>query len=69
MKIKMNKLKNSLGKTRVVKKFLFLPKILDDELIWLEKVKIIQQVCEINIGSNTEYEKYKYRWRDMKWKN
>lgn len=60
-------LKQSVGRTRVVEKFLFFPKLLDNEIRWLERSKILQMVLAHDVGGSMEWGKYKYKWVDIEW--
>lgn len=47
------------GDTRIITKFLWFPTIIDEELRWMERVKILQQYRVLL------YDK----WRNYKWMN
>lgn len=63
-------LKYQVGNVRTIKKFLWLPKILDEELRWLEWVNIKQTFSEIEIDSDPRtpyYERFDYAWTNVSW--
>ena len=65
-----NILKYKVGNTRVIKKFLWFPKLLDEELRWLEWANIKQTFSEIEIDNDLSlpyYERYDYVWTDVSW--
>ena len=62
-----DKLLGREGETRIITKFLFFPKKLDNERKWLEKAHILQKVCKVDIGGSMEWGKYKHKWRDWNW--
>jgi len=66
MKKNLNPLKSQEGQKRIVTKFLWFPKVLDGELRWLEKVKILQEVQKVDIGGSGEWGKYKHSWINLK---
>jgi len=45
---------------RVIKRFLFIPRTVDNEKRWLE-FAIIEQICVLNKG--------KWYWKDIEWIN
>lgn len=67
MRREINKLRDDRGKTRVITKFLWFPKILENQFRWLEKAKIIQIVCKVDIGQSEQWGKYRYKWLDIAW--
>lgn len=67
MKYKFKTLENRLGEKRTIEKFLWFPKILNRELRWLEKAKIIQMICQVDDGGSMEWGCYKYKWIDIEW--
>lgn len=49
------------GGTRVITRFLFIPRIIGWELRWLVITKIEQQLIKNSHGN--------YKWEDINWKN
>ena len=69
MRKKLKTLRNKIGKTRIIKKFLWFPTTIGFEWRWLETAKIIQQVTQIDTGGSGEWGVYDYKWLNMRWKN
>jgi hypothetical protein len=59
-------LKEQEGQTRIVRKFLFLPRHFgeDKEWRWLEYADIIEQVYPVDVGGSMIY-KYDWVWIEM----
>lgn len=67
MRKNLNPLKIRLGSKRLVTKFLWFPKIINEELRWLETSTIIQQVINVDVGGSDEWGKHKAMWVDTGW--
>ena len=67
------RLKPDLGKQRVVTKFFWFPTWLPlngvETYRWLETASVMQEVCQIDVGSSMEWGNYAYCWRDISWVN
>jgi len=66
MKIQLRKLKSRLGEQRVIEKFLWLPVQIGDDIRWLERVRIVQEVIEVDVGGSMEWGNYAYKWLNVK---
>ena len=44
VKLQIDPLKEKVGQRRVIKKFLWFPEVWDGQLIWMESVKITQEI-------------------------
>ena len=62
MKLKIYSLKSRLGEMRTIEKFLWFPKVLDGEIRWFEKTKIIQRVCKVQDSISNSYQ-----WINITW--
>jgi hypothetical protein len=60
MRFDRNPLRERVGEKRVIKKFLFVPKTLENQTRWLEWSYICQTV-------DCEFGDSKYRWKDRFW--
>lgn len=58
-----------VGDTRIIQRFLLLPKKINGETRWLEPAIIVQEVVEIDVGGSMEWGKYQKSWRDREWFN
>jgi hypothetical protein len=60
-------LKDREGETRVVRKFLFWPRLLqkDKHWRWLEFANIKEQVLKVDIGGSGEWGTYAWEWREV----
>lgn len=69
-KIPIKPNKDNYNNTRIIKKFLWLPMQLENELRWMEYA-CIQQVVdyEINIHTRSEDKTRVYYWRNLRWMN
>jgi hypothetical protein len=67
MKIFYRKLKSRVGEKRIIKKFLWFPTKINDELRWLEDAEIEQTVRVIDVGGTSEWGSYDYQWCDTRW--
>lgn len=62
-----------LGGKRVITKFLWLPKVINDEVRWLEWASLQQEVVSLRTafyfdnGKREYVTQYKYKWVDRKW--
>ncbi|OME54114.1 hypothetical protein BSK59_16165 [Paenibacillus odorifer] len=62
MRVNLNPLSGGIREVRVVSKFLWFPLVLNEELRWLEKVNILQEIKEVDVGGSMEYGKFKSEW-------
>ena len=65
-------LKDRMGDTRTVEKFLWFPRSLPNaagkwEYRWLERVSIKQIVDTVDVGGSGEWGNYAYCWCDQAW--
>lgn len=65
--MKWNATKPEMGSRRVVRRFLFLPKVLRGEGRWLEFVYIDQIWTSYEEATNYGFFKTRYGWRDLGW--
>ena len=68
MKLKRSRfaLKDRVGETRVVTKFLWWPKSLNTgKWRWMECVNIIEEIHAVDIGGSCEWGKYEYKWCEL----
>jgi hypothetical protein len=55
-------LKDRLGETRTVEKFLWYPRMFSKHWYWLIKAKLEQTIVEMDVGGSMEWSKYSYQW-------
>lgn len=65
MKFKVDRLKDQLGEQRIITKFLLFPKSIGNDIRWLEKATILQEVMPIDVGGSMEWGNYRHRWVDV----
>jgi len=59
-------LKDRLGDTRTVQKFLWYPRQYgESKWRWLETANIVEKICEVDIGGPMEWGFFKYEWRGI----
>jgi len=59
-----NELKNKCGKKRIIHKFLWIPKRIEDEMRWLEFATFEQEVYSFD---NWETGELVYKWINLRW--
>ncbi len=67
MKWLSDPLRHRADEVRVVRKFLWLPKCINEEWRWLESATIKQMVCSVDVGGSMQWGYTKHKWLDMEW--
>lgn len=65
MKMNTDKLKARLGERRTITKFALIPIQIEEEVRWLEKVTLIQEVRPVDVGGSMQWGKFKHYWCDL----
>jgi len=67
MRKDLNPLRYKVGNERIIDKFLWFPKVINNELRWLERARVVQQVINVDVGGSMKYGKNKAEWVDVLW--
>ena len=59
-------LKEDVGKTRIRRKFLILPRSFNKKhWRWWEYADVVEEVVEMDVGGHDEWGRYSYEWREV----